>query len=217
MSRDYAQRGQPPRRHTRRAKPASGAQVPGWIWLIAGLSFGLAVAAFVYIRRPMAPPPAITDAEPAELLAEPGSKQPQKPQKPQKPDQAEKSEKLALPPKEKDRFTFYEILKNQEVVLPAEAAKSPQPPKPAPTAPQPANGPSYIIQVASYRAQAEAEKQKAQLALLGIESRIESVTIDGKDTFYRVRIGPERDWARVQTTMSRLEANGVHALLVKLQ
>jgi cell division protein FtsN len=53
--------------------------------------------------------------------------------------------------------------------------------------------------------------------LLGIESKVESVTIDGKDTYYRVRVGPEHDWNRVQLLMSRLEDNGVASLLVKVQ
>src|SRR3546814_5843537 len=39
-----------------------------------------------------------------------------------------KDKALTLPPKEKERFTFYEILKNQEVVLPSGAAKSSRPP-----------------------------------------------------------------------------------------
>lgn len=212
MPRDYAQRTPSPRRHTRRAKSRDGAaSVPGWVWLIAGLSFGLAVAAFVYIRRPMTPPAPI-DAVSSDAAANSVAREAPRSARAR----GGKPEALPLPPKQKDRFTFYEILKNQEVVLPPDAAKAAQPPKPLSTNAAPGGG-SYIIQVASYRAQTEAEKQKAQLALLGIEARIESVTIDGKDTFYRVRIGPERDWARVQATMTRLDANGIQALLVKLQ
>lgn len=204
MARDYAQRGNGGRRQAKSKK--SGGGVPGWIWLLAGLSFGLAVAAFVYIRRPMdntlTPQAAGTPVEEARSEAATAPATERKSGKPKA---------LPLPPKEKDRFTFYEILKSQEVVMPAEAAKAKQPPRAAP------GSGSYVIQVASFRSQAEADKQKASLALLGVESRIESVTIDGKDTFYRVRVGPDRDWARVQTTMSRLEANGIQALLVKLQ
>lgn len=201
MARDYAQRGNGGRRQAKSKKSSGG--VPGWIWLLAGLSFGLAVAAFVYIRRPMdhtlSPQQTAATAD-ARTEPAPAATNERKP----------KPKALPLPPKEKDRFTFYEILKNQEVVMPPEEAKAKQPPRAA-------GGGSYVIQVASFRSQEEADKQKASLALLGVESRIESVTIDGKDTFYRVRVGPDRDWARVQTTMSRLEANGIQALLVKLQ
>ncbi|NGY06457.1 SPOR domain-containing protein [Solimonas terrae] len=218
MSRDYAPRGGGNRRQTRKSK-SKNSGVPGWIWLIAGLSFGLAVAAFVYIRQPASAPmltQADNDAPAASEAAKGGH------------EKGGKSQALPLPPKEKERFTFYEILKNQEVVLPNDAVKSSKPPDVAapsnPATPAPAsaangndgNTGSYIIQVASYRSQNEAEKQKASLALLGVESRIESVTIDGKDTFYRVRIGPDSNWSHVQTTMSRLEASGIQALLVKI-
>lgn len=233
MSRDYAQRSNGKRPQTRKSKSGrrSSSGVPGWIWLIAGLSFGLAVAAFVYIRQP-APAAMMSQADQDDGTAQPdpttGHDR-----------RGRKDKALTLPPKQKERFTFYEILKNQEVVLPSDAAKSATPPavqmpsNPVTPAaddgnktdsktaandktPASANTGSYIIQVASFRSQSEAEKQKASLALLGVESRIESITIDGKDTFYRVRIGPDSNWSHVQTTMSRLESNGIQALLVKV-
>lgn len=236
MARDYAPRsGGSNRRQTRstgnKKRGGGGGGVPGWVWMIAGLSVGLAVAAIVYIKRPVDTQlmPQVAEREAQETPSSaPAEGRKSAPRKAEKPKQG-----LELPPKEKERFTFYEILKNQEVVLPREAAKSAQPPAtPKPQAPPPnadgtpppsaaanadANSGSYIIQVASYRSQADAERQKASLALIGIEARIETVTIDNKDTFYRVRIGPEKNWQRVQQTMARLESNGIQALLVKLQ
>ncbi len=214
MARDYAQRGGNNRNQARgrssggkgRGAKSGGSGMPGWVWLVAGLSVGLAIAAFIYIQRPTGPMRATTP--PAQIsVDEPFIEKP----KPQ-PSPRSKKEAIQIPPKEKERFTFYEILKGQEVVLPSEVAKAPAPPASVDTG----TG-SYIIQVASYRSQADADKQKASLALVGIESRIESVTIDNKDTFYRVRVGPERDWKRVQTIMSRLEENGIQAMLVKLK
>jgi cell division protein FtsN len=219
MPRDYAPRSGGPRRQTRKSKSRNSG-VPGWVWLIAGLSFGLTVAAFVYIKRPTtAPMPtqARDDERPADGAADDRTRH-----------KGSKAAAVELPPKEKERFSFYEILKNQEVVLPNDAVKSPRPPDTAASSPAATPGASpsaadadtktgsYIIQVASYRSQGEAERQRAALALIGVESRIESVTIDGKDTFYRVRIGPDSNWKHVQTTMSRLESNGIQALLVKV-
>ncbi|MEQ1440667.1 SPOR domain-containing protein [Fontimonas sp. SYSU GA230001] len=201
MARDYAQRGGNRRQQARgRGGGGSGGGMPGWIWLAAGLSMGLAVAAFVYVSRP--PAQSLMPTEPvaqARPEATPGKS---------------KSAAIPLPPKEKPRFTFYEILRDQEVVVPKEQVQSPAPPG----APKAAAGEgSFVIQVASYRSQAEAERRKASLALIGIESRIESITIDGKDTYYRVRIGPESNWSRVQGTMARLDENGIDALLIKLK
>ena len=98
--------------------------------------------------------------------------------------------------------------------MPKEQTRDPDAPAPGAA---PAGSDRYIIHVASFRAQDDAERQKASLALIGIESRIESVTIDDKDTYYRVRVGPENDWRKVQSTMARLDENGIEALLIKLQ
>jgi cell division protein FtsN len=212
MARDYAPRGgNNNRAQTRNRSNAKGrgaaknsSNMPGWVWLVAGLSVGLAIAAFVYIQRPSGPMRTSLSNPPAELAATPKENA--------QPAARGKKDAIPLPPKEKERFTFYEILKGQEVVLPAEVTKAATPPPSVDTG----TG-SYIIQVASYRSQPDAEKQKASLALVGIESRIESVTIDNKDTFYRVRVGPERDWKRVQSIMTRLEENGIQAMLVKLK
>jgi cell division protein FtsN len=192
MARDYGQRGGGNRRQAR--GKGSGAGLPGWVWLAAGLSAGLAVAAFVYISRPPAEK-AVVEA-PAE---KPAAKA------------VNRNAPIPLPPKEKARFTFYEILRDQEVVIPREQTRSAKPPAGAA-----ADNGSYVVQVASFRSEVEAERQKASLALLGVESRIESVTIDNKDTYYRVRVGPE-SWSRVQTTIARLEENGIDALVIKLQ
>ncbi|MFA5940505.1 MAG: SPOR domain-containing protein [Sinimarinibacterium sp.] len=200
MARDYAQRSSGNRRQAKgRNGGGPSSSMPGWVWLAAGLSVGLAVAAFVYVSRPPAQPLMQAESAEAEPVATPGKK---------------KNGAIPLPPKEKARFTFYEILRDQEVVLPKEQAQASAPPGAPPAA---VGEGSFVIQVASYRAQAEAERQKAGLALIGIESRIETVTIDGKDTYYRVRIGPDANWPRVQSTMARLDENGIDALLIKLK
>jgi cell division protein FtsN len=211
MARDYAQRGNN-RRQTRGGGRASSG-LPAWVWAIAGLSAGLVVAAGVYISRPTGDGThngAIIEAPPAPHVDPVERKRHDPP--------------VPIPPKEKERFTFYELLPNQEVVVPKESLKSP-PAAAAPgatktpaAAPTPASeAGTYFIQVASYKSREEADRQKAALALLGVESKVESVTIDGKETYYRVRVGPEHDFNRVQLLLSRLEDNGVPALLVKVK
>ena len=117
MPRDYAHRNSGARRQTRNKNQGS---LPGWIWMALGLSLGLAVAAFVYIRRPVESPlMRQADATTASVDTRAPASERRKPGK---------SEALALPPKEKERFTFYDTLKHQEVALPSDAAKSQQPP-----------------------------------------------------------------------------------------
>lgn len=197
MGRDYAQRGGGRSQARSKSRPSGGGGVPGWIWLVFGLAIGLAIAAIVWLKRPATPLPGLGEA----AEAAPAARR-----------QGGREAPITLPPKEKERFSFYEILKNQEVLIPREELKAGTPPPEVDTG----TG-SYILQVASYRSQADADQQKARLALLGLESRIESVTIDDKDRFYRVRVGPIGDWAQVQTTLARLEENGMQALVIKLR
>jgi len=197
MARDYAQRGG----GRKQARGRSGGGTPGWIWLVVGLAIGLAFAAFVYIKRPAGSPEAPRDdAGPVSVEKE----APRKSSPPKKDREA-----LTLPPKEKERFTFYELLPNQEVVVPrADVGDTGKPS---------ADAASYIIQVASFRDREEADRQKAALALLGVESRIETVTIDNAETFYRVRVGPLKDFGKVQIISNRLADNGIQALVVKVK
>jgi cell division protein FtsN len=74
-----------------------------------------------------------------------------------------------------------------------------------------------MILVASYKERGNAEEQKAKLAMMGMQSRVEKVTIDNRDTFYRVRIGPERDLAAARSVVSELNANGIEGVVVKLK
>lgn len=185
MPKDYAHRGNGGR------QTASRSGMPGWLWLIVGVAIGFVGAAAYYISRPTAETPA--QAESAGDKKTAGRK------------------KITIPPKEPSRFAFYELLPNYEVVIPKESLKpeSKHPSQPA----APATG-QYLIQVGSFRDRKEAEQQRARLALLDIESRVEKVTIDNEQTWYRVRIGPERDQKRVEGILGRLEENDITAMVM---
>lgn len=200
MARDYAQRGGGRKQARGRS---SGGGTPGWIWLVVGLAIGLAFAAFVYIKRPAGSLTAQREDVEAVKVEKDAPRTATKPKK--------EREALTLPPKEKERFTFYELLPNQEVVVPRNEVAKADATKP------PADAASYIIQVASFRDREEADRQKADLALLGVESRIETVTIDNAETFYRVRVGPLKDFGKVQIISNRLADNGIQALVVKVK
>lgn len=183
-------------RHAGR-KPARG--VPGWLWLFTGLAAGLLVALYVYLdQRPSKP--AAHDQAPTPAAAAPKPKT--EATKPAHP--AAKSA-----PEEKPRFEFYTILPEMEVVVPdsdRESAKDPN---------RLAPGESYVLQVASFRALEEADRMKANLALLGIESRIETVTANN-ETWHRVRLGPYRDMPAVDDARARLQENQINAVLLKV-
>jgi cell division protein FtsN len=186
MSKDYAHRGNGGRQ-------TSNGGMPGWLWLIVGVALGFAGAAGYYITRP---------AGDAQVAAANGDKA-----------RADGKKKIAIPPKEPSRFTFYELLPDYEIVIPKDLLKAKPATAPDAGAAAPGAG-RYLIQVGSFKERTEAEQQKANLALLGIESRIEKVTIDNNQTWYRVRIGPESDQRRVEGILARLEENDVKALVM---
>jgi len=184
MTKDFAHRGNGGRQ-------TSGGGMPGWVWLLGGIALGFAGAAVYYISRP-AVERVVADATDDKAKAD-GKK------------------KITIPPKEQSRFLFYELLPGYEVVVPKELLKGVQR---QPDAGAPASPGRYLIQVGAFKERAEADQQKANLALLGIESRIEKVTIDNSQTWYRVRIGPEKDQRRVETILARLEENDIKALVM---
>ena len=190
MAKDYAHRG-----NGNRQTSAGGRGMPGWLWLLVGIAIGFVGAVGYYISRP---------AQVEEALEKVAEKKPGK-------------KKITIPPKEPSRFAFYDLLPNYEVVIPKDSVKKEArsvPPPPAPTGPTEASPGQYLIQVGSFRDRKEAEQQKARLALIGVESRIEQVTIDNDQTWFRVRIGPEKDQRKVEQVLAQLEENDIKAVVM---
>ena len=74
----------------------------------------------------------------------------------------------------------------------------------------------YFIQVGAYRSQAEAEAQKAKMALMGLDARISEREQAGR-TVFRVRLGPFDDKAAAERTRLRLESAQVENSIVRAQ
>jgi len=75
---------------------------------------------------------------------------------------------------------------------------------------------TYILQAGSFRSYAEADNLKAQLALLGVESKIDTVTVNNSDTWHRVRVGPYQDLRELNKIRTRLLNNNINAILLKI-
>lgn len=169
-----------------------GAGMSGSAGLMLGLAIGLGVAAAVYIydRRPVVAPGARPEA-----AAHPESAAADE-------DSGEESGR---------QFDFYEMLPKFEVVVPerekAEGAgtRAAKIDKPG----------AYVLQAGSYRNFADADRVRAQLALQGIESKIQRVSIDN-DTWHRVRIGPVSDLAELNRTRAKLRQADIEALVIRV-
>ncbi len=189
MSRDY--------KHRVNKKPKRKA-APPWLWMVAGLGIGLFVAFLVYLRTepgtggaPMPEPVA------AQQDARAVTKTPEK----------------RIPPPPKPRFDFYTILPEMEVVVPEENITGTkkegvrQVQKPG----------TYLLQAGSFRTFDQADRLKAQLALLGLETRIQSVTINEKETWHRVRVGPFDDLNELHEVRVQLKSHDIDAILIRVK
>jgi cell division protein FtsN len=74
-----------------------------------------------------------------------------------------------------------------------------------------------MIQVGSFKKLADADGFRAKLALLGIESKVQTVTIDNKDTWHRVQIGPIAGRNKADALQRQLQENQIDSLLLRTQ
>lgn len=120
-------------------------------------------------------------------------------------------------------FSFFTVLPEIEVVAPpTETAAATTPPAAKPQKPaeaeQPpaADGSSYMLQAGSYRRLADADRLKATLALNGLVSTIQKVSIQGRGDFYRVRLGPYPTYRAMEKADEQLSRAGIEALRLKM-
>jgi cell division protein FtsN len=149
--------------------------------------------------------------------------------------------KTERPPLQKPSFRFEEILTDSESdsgKSPARAASAPKPQTPKPTrkpepppetaeaTPPPAEIPeplekprsgSVVLQVGSFGRAADAERVKAQLALLGISASIQSATLSNGRVTHRVRTGAFASKQEAQQVQSILKRNGKDSLALPVK
>lgn len=171
----------------------SKAAIPPWIWMLTGLLIGLFVAFLVYINQYQQ----MQGASAPAAATRPAVKPKPAPVKAEVPR-----------PEGKVRFDFYSILPELEVVIPEDDLRRPETPLPA----APGN---YLVQAGSFRTAKDADTRRAQLALLGLVSRIQTVTVDGKDTWHRVQLGPYPRVAELEKVRKQLQDNGIDFLILK--
>lgn len=177
----------------RRPAPPRKDEMPGWVWGLVGLTIGLGIAAFVYITRPVDPMPVVATPRGSATAVD----------TPPTP-----------PPRQ---FSFYELLPKQQSEVVVDPRPIDTPATASAPAPVVAGGTEYWVQVAAYRSEQDAERQKAALALLGEEARIEKITIDGRETFFRVRLGPVKGLEAAQALSASVNRNGFDSMVVKVQ
>ena len=120
--------------------------------------------------------------------------------------------------REKPKFDFYKILPGGEEPVTdrelKEAAKAAA--KVQPGQAEAAKG-VFFIQAGSFQNPADADNQKAKIAILGFASSVEPSTLPDKGTWYRVRLGPYTSIDELNRVRRVLSQNGIDASLVKVK
>lgn len=147
-----------------------------------------------------------------------------------KPKQAEKNGAAAKPPAiaglpqsggaqvampEKPKFDFYRILPGSEEPVTEREIRERLRAKGG--GQQDAARDVYFIQAGSFQNPADADNQKARLAILGFESSVEPANLPDKGTWYRVRMGPYAKLDEINKVRQALAQNGIDASLIKVK
>lgn len=74
----------------------------------------------------------------------------------------------------------------------------------------------YLVQAGAYRTSADADAQKAKLALIGMDAKVSERDVGGR-IVYRVRLGPFEDKSAAERARAKMDANGIDNTLVRLQ
>lgn len=182
---------------------------PGFSSLLSmslGLGIGLSVAVYIYF---VSQPASVESVEPEAVVVT----------KIVEPTPVKKIEELS--DDEGVRFDFYSILPKLEVVTPDQEIYGEK---------QSLSGEGiektikaikssghYLLQVGSFRKASDAERVKAELAFLGVESYVEPVVIDSSKTWHRVRVGPFNDNKVLDKVRNRLLDNRVEVMVLRVK
>ena len=217
-----------PKRGASRHQAPAKAPIPGWVWLAVGLSVG----AFIVFLMKLEPGGAdIQRAKPeqekAQKIAEANKTAPS-PQQPVKPKYdfytlLPESE-VIVPPEAVPEKTPPVPAQPVTPVTPAEAAKIDtaraqaallgETPPPAPPVIKPAATTQFFLQAGSFRKQADADKVRAQIILLGQAVKVESGTVKD-ETWYRVLVGPFSNREQLTVAQKQLAGSGFSNLLLQ--
>jgi len=184
---------------------SSSAPLPGWVWMITGLFIGLFVAFLIHLKDNypgLSLPPSATTQQPSGRDTR----------------DVRKRSNETIPAAPTTQYDFYTILPEMEIAVPdTDASSSTTNDKNAAFK----HDSQFILQTGSFKKLSQADEMKASLALLGIQSKIQSVTINnasnGASTWHRVRLGPYSSFGEMNKIRSRLRQNKIDALLLKLK
>lgn len=110
------------------------------------------------------------------------------------------------------RYDFYTILPETEIVVPDYEINTRNREEKFGKA----KASKYLLQAGSFRDFSEADKLRARLALMGIESRVEKAKV-GSVVWNRVKIGPYSQSSSVSVVKKRLKQNNIDVIVTEVK
>ena len=166
-------------------------RMPGWLVLLFGLALGIAsvLVTQLVLKRSGAGDgiAGLFSAKPAEKPA------------PKKPVET---------PSPKPKFDFYTVLPETETVIPRQKSAK---------AAKPEEGVSFVLQAGSFASFDDADQLKARLALTGLVAHIQTVTIEGRGEYHRVRLGPYERIQDLDAADQQLRKLGMQPIRLKVK
>jgi cell division protein FtsN len=127
-----------------------------------------------------------------------------------KPEPAVSATPPAVSEPEEPRYDFYTILPQAEVVVPDYEIKT----RVREELVGKTKAVKYVMQAGSFREAAEADHQKAKLAQLGIEAKVEKAKV-GNVIWHRVKVGPYENPSSVNNIKELLQKNGFAVIVTE--
>ena len=103
-----------------------------------------------------------------------------------------------------------------EAPAPVTVETATPPPMPTPEPPRPSSSARFELQAGAFARLADADRLKARLALAGLESKIQKVSIEGRGDFFRVRLGPFAGTTQLESVNRQLAGLGIKALTLRI-
>ncbi|CUB05479.1 Sporulation related domain [Marinomonas fungiae] len=185
---------------TRKAPtPPPKRSVPWWLWLVVPLL----VIGFVFVLVKLAAVET-NQANTAPIkTATPVKVEPAAPKTPAKIDN-----KAPEAPAKRETFEFYQLLQDSEVDTSHVDAYEYQP--------REEENFSYMIQAASFRSSADADRLRAKLILSGLEAHIKASESKDGGTWYRVTVGPFTTRSAESRAQDKLARMGLNSYTYKV-
>ncbi|MFD2231702.1 SPOR domain-containing protein [Alkalimarinus sediminis] len=178
----------PTQRSNKHNAPAPRRKSTPWVIIACIIIASAFITGLVYLNKvppTKATPPAIVDQNP--------------PAEKQKPDTTSTT---------KERFKFYDLLPESEVIPPkVDAYQYKEKGKQIKY--------EYILQTGSFRNLKDAERQRAMIGFQGLKGQIEKVVTDSNSTWYRVQVGPYTSRSKMNSAMDKLVAINIQPLVKK--